>query len=80
MQAVGYCKGAKCRDPWAVIHPSGDVKSLDVAMEPRFDAQYARYTTYAWKSCARYYDPVNLEVADPLLGGVSKWAAQTLPG
>lgn len=46
-------------------------------MAARFDAQYAQYTQYAWKSCSRYYDPVNLEVADPLLGGVSRWVTRT---
>jgi N-acetylglucosamine-6-sulfatase len=34
------CKGRTCVEPWSVIHPDGDVKTLDDALSPRFDAFY----------------------------------------
>ncbi|KXZ51604.1 hypothetical protein GPECTOR_12g568 [Gonium pectorale] len=73
LQVMGYCKGATCRRPWARLHPDGRVDSLEAAMDPAYDAKYVSYTRYAWKSCQQYYDPINNEVADPGLGGVSRW-------
>jgi len=34
------CKGRTCTDPWSVIHPHGDVKTLREALGKRFDAFY----------------------------------------
>ncbi|KAM3084215.1 hypothetical protein ACMFMG_001680 [Clarireedia jacksonii] len=34
------CKGHTCIKPWSVIHPDGDVKTLDDALSPRFDMFY----------------------------------------
>lgn len=34
------CKGYTCTNPWSVIHPSGDVKTLRDALDGRFDAFY----------------------------------------
>jgi N-acetylglucosamine-6-sulfatase len=34
------CKGRTCTDPWSVIHPAGDVKTLREALDTRFDAFY----------------------------------------
>lgn len=34
------CKGRTCIDPWSVIHPSGDVKTLSDALYKRFDGFY----------------------------------------
>jgi N-acetylglucosamine-6-sulfatase len=34
------CKGHTCVDPWSVIHPNGDVKTLGDAVDKRFDAFY----------------------------------------
>jgi N-acetylglucosamine-6-sulfatase len=34
------CKGSTCTDPWSVIHPKGDVKTLKDALNKRFDAFY----------------------------------------
>ncbi|PNH01119.1 Arylsulfatase [Tetrabaena socialis] len=75
LQVMGYCKGASCRAPWARVHPEGGVDSLEGAMNPAFDARYDSYTKYAWKSCQPYYDPVNNEVADKGLGGLSRWVS-----
>lgn len=34
------CKGEVCRDPWAALHPLGNVQSLQEALSPRFDQFY----------------------------------------
>ncbi|KAL5327615.1 hypothetical protein ACEPPN_005316 [Leptodophora sp. 'Broadleaf-Isolate-01'] len=34
------CKGQTCIDPWSVIHPAGDVKTLGHALARKFDAFY----------------------------------------
>ncbi len=35
------CKGHTCVDPWSVIHPAGNVKTLADALNKRFDDFYA---------------------------------------
>jgi N-acetylglucosamine-6-sulfatase len=35
------CKGSTCVDPWRVLHPNGDVKSLKGALDQDYDAFYA---------------------------------------
>lgn len=35
------CKGHTCVDPWSVIHPAGNVKTLKDALNTRFDNFYA---------------------------------------
>jgi N-acetylglucosamine-6-sulfatase len=39
------CKGQTCVNPWSVIHPSGNVKTLSDALEKKFDAFYASVAT-----------------------------------
>lgn len=34
------CKGHTCVEPWSVLHPAGNVKTLDDALSPRFDTFY----------------------------------------
>ncbi|CZR59007.1 probable arylsulfatase [Phialocephala subalpina] len=34
------CKAKTCVDPWSVIHPAGNVKTLGDALNPRFDGFY----------------------------------------
>lgn len=34
------CQGRTCTDPWSVIHPKGDVKTLHDALNEQFDAFY----------------------------------------
>jgi N-acetylglucosamine-6-sulfatase len=34
------CKGKTCVDPWSVIHPAGDVKTLGDALSPKYDLFY----------------------------------------
>ncbi|KAG0645633.1 Arylsulfatase [Hyphodiscus hymeniophilus] len=35
------CRGATCVDPWSVLHPRGDIKTLADAMRVEFDDFYA---------------------------------------
>jgi len=35
------CVGVTCRQPWSVLHPRGDVRSLADALDERYDAFYA---------------------------------------
>jgi N-acetylglucosamine-6-sulfatase len=35
------CRGSTCTDPWVVIHPAGDVRTLKDALHRKFDAFYA---------------------------------------
>lgn len=73
LQAKGLCKARTCRDPWSIIHPGGAVTSLEQALDPRYDAWYAQYAQFTFRACTKYYDPVNNEVTDPWLGGLSRW-------
>lgn len=50
------CKGATCREPWAALHPQGDVASLAEALDPRFDAFYAEgQEKVSFSACALGY-------------------------
>ena len=35
------CKGHTCVHPWSVIHPAGNVKTLQNALHERFDKFYS---------------------------------------
>lgn len=35
------CKGNTCVNPWGVLHPAGDVKTLADSLHSRFDEFYA---------------------------------------
>jgi N-acetylglucosamine-6-sulfatase len=35
------CKGHTCVDPWSVLHPNGDVKTLADALDAEFNGFYA---------------------------------------
>jgi hypothetical protein len=35
------CKGYTCVDPWSVLHPRGNVKTLAGALRAEFDGFYA---------------------------------------
>jgi N-acetylglucosamine-6-sulfatase len=39
--ATKSCKGHTCVDPWSVLHPDGDVKTLADALHAKFDRFYA---------------------------------------
>lgn len=50
------CKGYTCVDPWSVIHPPGNVKTLADALNKRFDPFYASVsTTVSFERCELGY-------------------------
>jgi hypothetical protein len=40
MMVMKSCKGKTCTEPWKVLHPDGDVKSLKDAMDSKYDSFY----------------------------------------
>ncbi|KAH7231026.1 alkaline-phosphatase-like protein [Fusarium tricinctum] len=40
MMVMKSCKGRTCTEPWKVLHPDGDVKSLKDAMDSKYDSFY----------------------------------------
>lgn len=80
LQVMGLCKGPACRDPWATLHPGGDVSSLDDAMDPQYDEQYSQYTRFAYRTCLDHNDPTGgNEVLDAGLAGNLSTCAATSP-
>ena len=47
------CKGKGCREPWGVLHPGGDVKSLAGALHETFDAFYEEQPRVSFASCVK---------------------------
>jgi N-acetylglucosamine-6-sulfatase len=42
MMVLKRCKANECIEPWSVLHPHGKVDSLKDALNPKFDAFYAK--------------------------------------
>ncbi|KAJ2482458.1 hypothetical protein EV174_003209 [Coemansia sp. RSA 2320] len=53
------CKADVCKFPWQSIHKDGQVKSLDDALEAKYDAFYRALPKFRFKSCKVYYDADN---------------------
>lgn len=51
------CKGAECTDPWKVLHPAGNVRTLEAALHPRFDAFYNTQPSISFAACEPGYLP-----------------------
>ncbi|KAH8891800.1 Arylsulphatase [Thozetella sp. PMI_491] len=51
------CKGQTCAEPWAAIHPVGNVVTLQDALSPRFDVFYAQQTRVQYDHCELGYIP-----------------------
>lgn len=52
------CKGQdECMTPWKVLHPQGDVQSLDEAMNPKFDDFYRNQPKIGYPQCSNGYLP-----------------------
>jgi N-acetylglucosamine-6-sulfatase len=50
------CKGHTCVDPWSIIHPAGNVKTLSGALNKRFDHFYASVSaTVSFEKCELGY-------------------------
>lgn len=49
------CARDSCRQPWHVLHPQGDVASLEDSLAPRFDAFYQGQPRVAFSRCELGY-------------------------
>lgn len=49
------CKGDTCRNPWKVMHPSGDIKSFADAMNSKYDSCYKDQPRVTFDSCQPGY-------------------------
>lgn len=50
------CKGHTCVHPWSVIHPAGNVKTLEGALNKRYDKFYASVSeSVSFKKCELGY-------------------------
>ncbi|THC89553.1 hypothetical protein EYZ11_010997 [Aspergillus tanneri] len=49
------CKGETCIKPWDVLHPDGSVRSLQDALDPRFDAFYVAQPKLSFETCLDGY-------------------------
>lgn len=61
------CKSTTCTDPWTVLHPAGDVTSLEQALDEKFDAFYAAQPKVSYSKCELGQI---LESEGPLVGNV----------
>lgn len=57
MMVMKSCKGSTCRRPWEVLHPQGDVRTLDEALDARFDAFYMAQPRVSFSQCEPGYIP-----------------------
>ncbi|KAG8164435.1 hypothetical protein KVR01_006353 [Diaporthe batatas] len=55
MMVLKSCKGDTCTDPWKVLHPRGDVRSLTDALSVRFDSFYRYQAKVAYDRCEPGY-------------------------
>lgn len=49
------CKGKSCIDPWSVLHPQGDIKTLKDAMHKSLNAFYEKQTRVRFDACELGY-------------------------
>lgn len=61
MLLLKTCIGDTCRDPWSTLHPSGDVHSLNDALDPSYDAYYASLPSVHFDACLDDYQVPNEE-------------------
>jgi N-acetylglucosamine-6-sulfatase len=53
---IKSCKGHTCVDPWSVIHPARDVRTLEDALKAEFDAFYSSVAeTVSFEKCELGY-------------------------
>lgn len=74
MMVLKSCKGSTCIDPWAVLHPTGDVKSLKDALAYDFDVFYKQQPKVHFDSCELGYikeaeGPQYPNIYDEVIGG-----------
>ena len=55
MMVLKSCKGEECIDPWKVLHPNGDVRTLKDALGEKYDAFYRHQPKVEFTSCELGY-------------------------
>jgi N-acetylglucosamine-6-sulfatase len=55
MLVLKTCKAETCRNPWGVLHPAGDVRSLADALDATFDTFYQRENKVHFDECLGGY-------------------------
>lgn len=74
LMVLKSCKAKSCTDPWSVVHPRGDVRSLRDAMNAKYDDFYGRQPKVAFSKCEEGYI---IESEGPQVGlaydGVQGW-------
>ncbi|KAI7896354.1 alkaline-phosphatase-like protein [Mucor mucedo] len=54
------CRAETCRDPWKVLHPTNkSVKTLQDALDEKYNAHYTQFKTVQYEECIGYYDAAN---------------------
>jgi N-acetylglucosamine-6-sulfatase len=57
LMVLKSCKGEVCVKPWETLHPAGDVKTLEDAMNTKYDDFYASQPKVAFEACLLGYFP-----------------------
>jgi hypothetical protein len=55
MMVLKSCSGDSCRNPWAQLHPNGDVHSLADALDKSYDTFYANQPKVSFSECSLGY-------------------------
>lgn len=65
MLLLKSCKGDACIRPWKILHPEGDVESLQDALHKKFDVFYQKQVKVSFDHCEEGYI---IEVEGPQTG------------
>lgn len=55
MMVLKSCEGDECTHPWLQLHPQGNVKTLQDALDWRYDSFYANQPKVAFSACKLGY-------------------------
>ncbi|KAM0227199.1 hypothetical protein ACHAPO_011736 [Fusarium lateritium] len=80
MMVMKSCKGKTCQNPWSILHPEGDVRSLDDALHKKYDDFYldsARSNSVRFSMCANGYIVAAEGPENPLVYQAADWSAMT---
>lgn len=57
MMVLKDCKGVDCTRPWPVLHPDGDITTLEGALRSQFDTFYLQQPKMVFDSCELGFIP-----------------------
>lgn len=64
LNVLRACQGKECREPWKRYHPDGSVKSIDDALDPKYDAKYASIPKITFRACEPVHNLFREGLAD----------------